>query len=234
MTDLPTIKLQKINENMREFLRSRALLDAQLPAILAVSKTYTAEAIIPFLQAGHLLFGENRVQEAAVKWPPLKKEYPHCKLHLIGALQTNKTDEAVTLFDVIESLDRPKLADALAKSMKKAHRRLPCYIQVNTGEEPQKSGIAPQQLEEFYHYSTETCGLTITGLMCIPPADENPAPHFALLTTLARRLNLPDISMGMSSDYALAASLGSTQVRIGSALFGERVPVEPSAAPGQS
>lgn len=185
--------------------------------IVAVTKTHGPEAIRPLLRAGHRVFGENRVQEAEAKWPALKAEYPDVVLHLIGPLQTNKVREAVALFDVIETLDRPRLADALMRQ----ERRPTVFVQVNTGEEPQKAGAPPLEAEAF----VEACrarGLAPAGLMCIPPVDADPAPHFALLATIARRSGLKGLSMGMSGDYEIAAQLGASHVRLGSALFGPR------------
>lgn len=189
--------------------------------LVAVSKFHEADRIAPVLAAGHRIFGENRVQEAEDKWPALREQYPDVELHLIGPLQSNKAKEAVALFDVIESIDRPKIAEALAREMERQERRPRCLIQVNTGDEPQKAGIAPQEADAFI----ATCrdlGLPIEGLMCIPPVDENPSLHFALLREIARRNGLSVLSMGMSGDYAEAVALGATHVRIGTAIFGER------------
>lgn len=190
--------------------------------LVAVTKTQSIEAIGSALVIGHRLFGENKVQEAQDHWTDLKREYPDIKLHLIGPLQTNKVKDAVALFDCIETLDREKLARALAEDMKKQGRALPCFIQVNTGEEEQKSGIAPRAVKEFLGFCRNECGLSITGLMCIPPQDEPAALHFALLKKIAGELNLPHLSMGMSSDFEKAIALGATHVRIGTALFGVR------------
>lgn len=190
-------------------------------ALMAVTKTQSIDALKEALSYGHRLFGENKVQEALTHWVELKKSYSDIKLHLIGPLQTNKVKDAVTLFDCIETLDREKLADALASEMKKQDRDVPCLVQVNTGEEPQKSGIAPPDLNAFITYC-KNLGLTITGLMCVPPVDEPPALHFALLKKLAQENGLKILSMGMSSDFEKAIALGATHVRIGSALFGER------------
>ncbi|MFC2951271.1 YggS family pyridoxal phosphate-dependent enzyme [Marinicaulis aureus] len=191
-------------------------------AITAVSKFHEAARIRPALEAGHKVFGENRVQEAMAKWPALKADFPGVELRLIGPLQTNKVKEAVATFDVIESLDRPKLARALAAEMEKQGRRLKLYIQVNTGEEPQKAGIPPAEVPAFYAQCRDEFGLDIDGLMCIPPAEDDPAPHFALLAKMAKNLGLAGLSMGMSGDYLLAAQLGATHVRIGTAIFGAR------------
>ncbi|MBW7910876.1 MAG: YggS family pyridoxal phosphate-dependent enzyme [Alphaproteobacteria bacterium] len=195
--------------------------DAQDVTLVAVCKNQTADKIIPLLQAGQRVFGENRVQEAAEKWPELRAAYPNVELHLIGQLQTNKAKEAVKLFDVIESLDRPVLAEALAKEMKKQNRDLPCFIQVNTGEEPQKGGIAPRDVAKFYD-DCRKLGLRIAGLMCIPPAEDVAALHFALLQKLAREISPQNplmLSMGMSADFESAIRCGASHVRIGTALF---------------
>lgn len=191
-------------------------------SLVAVSKTHGADRVRELLAAGHRLFGENRVQEAQEKFPPLKAEYPDLQLHLIGPLQTNKAREAVALFDVIQSVDRDKLAAALAKEMARANTRPDCFIQVNTGEEPQKAGILPNDLDSFVAACRETHKLPIIGLMCIPPMEEEPALHFALLAKMAARHGLANISMGMSADYETAVRLGATHVRVGSALFGQR------------
>ncbi len=189
--------------------------------LVAVSKTFEAADILPVIEAGQRVFGENRVQEAKGKWPALKERFPDIELHLIGPLQTNKVKEAVALFDVIESVDRPKLASALAAEMAKTGRRLPCYVQVNTGAEPQKAGVLPKETAAF----VATCqadGLDIAGLMCIPPVDDEAALHFALLRKLAKEIGLSQLSMGMSGDYPTAILLGATHVRVGSAIFGVR------------
>lgn len=190
--------------------------------LVAVSKRQDVEKIRAALEAGQRIFGENRVQEAMNKWPELKVQYPDIVLHLIGPLQTNKVKEAVALFDVIEVVDRPKLARALAAEMAKQERSLPCYIQVNTGEEPQKSGIRPDEADQFITYCRKDLNLDIVGLMCIPPAGHQPAPHFALLKKIADRNDLEFLSMGMSGDYLTAVQFGATSVRIGTAIFGER------------
>lgn len=190
-------------------------------ALVAVSKTMPESAVAEALAAGHRLFGENRVQEAKTKFPALRARYPDLRLHLIGHLQTNKAEEAVALFDLVETVDREKLADALARAMAKLGRRIPVYVQVNTGEEPQKGGVAPLAAEAL----VATCralGLEVRGLMCIPPADDDPAPHFALLADMARRLGLAELSMGMSADFEPAIRLGATHVRVGTAIFGVR------------
>ncbi|QDG75125.1 YggS family pyridoxal phosphate-dependent enzyme [Labrenzia sp. PHM005] len=190
--------------------------------LIAVSKTFDAEAIRPALVAGHRVFGENRVQEAMGKWPGLREEFDGIELHLIGPLQSNKAKEAVQTFDVIHTVDRPKIAKALKTEMDKQGRDLPCFIQVNTGEEPQKAGIAPKDVDAFIKDCKENIGLAIVGLMCIPPVDEAPGEHFALLEKIAARNGLSQISMGMSSDYQTAVGFGATHVRVGSAIFGSR------------
>ena len=191
-------------------------------SLIAVSKTQSVENIRPVLGAGQRLFGENRVQEAAAKWPQLKAAYPDVVLHLIGPLQSNKVAEAVALFDVIETVDREKLAAALSLEMKKQRRSPPVFIQVNTGEEPQKAGISPQETDDFIARCRDVHGLRVIGLMCIPPIDEEAALHFALLATLAARNRLTQLSMGMSGDFEKAIRHGATQVRVGTAIFGER------------
>lgn len=190
--------------------------------LVAVSKTFEAEHIRPVLEAGQRVFGENRVQEAMGKWPQLRTEYPGIELHLIGPLQSNKAKEAVATFDVIHTIDREKIARALKGEMTAQGRDLPCFIQVNTGEEPQKAGIAPKETDEFIRLCREEIGLNVIGLMCIPPVDEAPGPHFALLEKIARRNGLAQLSMGMSSDFEIAVSFGATHVRVGSAIFGGR------------
>lgn len=190
--------------------------------LVAVSKTHGADRVKEVLEAGHRVFGENRVQEAQEKFPALKAAYPDLELHLIGPLQTNKARDAVALFDVIQSVDRDKLAATLAKEMERAGKRPACYIQVNTGEEPQKAGVLPAELDGFVATCRDIYKLPVVGLMCIPPVDEEPALHFALLAKMAARNGLPKVSMGMSADYEAAVRLGATHVRVGSALFGAR------------
>ncbi len=190
--------------------------------LVAVSKTHGAEAIMPLLEAGQRVFGENRVQEAQGKWPALKAEFPDIELHLIGPLQSNKAADAVALFDVIETLDRDSLVAALAKEMHKQNKHPKLFVQVNTGEEPQKAGLPPRDVAAFVELCRTNYGLSIEGLMCIPPAEQLAAPHFALLQKMAGELGLPLLSMGMSADYEQAIMLGATHVRVGSALFGAR------------
>ena len=192
--------------------------------LIAVSKQQPDERIEESLASGQRIFGENRVQEAFERWQARKLEYPTLELHLIGPLQSNKAQAAVALFDVIHTVDRPKIATALAREMTVAGRSLPCFIQVNTGEEDQKAGIVPNELERFLTFCRDEAGLQIVGLMCIPPIDEEPAMHFALLKKLADRHSLPQISMGMSSDFDTAIRFGATHIRLGSAFFGERPP----------
>jgi pyridoxal phosphate enzyme (YggS family) len=190
--------------------------------LVAVSKTFDADTIRPVIAAGQRVFGENRVQEAQGKWPALKADFPDIELHLIGPLQSNKAKEAVALFDVIETVDRDKIAAGLAKEIIKQGRTPKLYVQVNTGAEPQKAGIAPDEAVAFVARCREHHGLTIEGLMCIPPLEENPGPHFALLEKLAGHAGVEKLSMGMSADYELAVRFGATSVRVGSAIFGHR------------
>lgn len=190
--------------------------------LIAVSKTFGADAIRPVLDAGQRHFGENRVQEAKAKWPELRAAYPGLTLHLIGPLQSNKTREAVELFDAIHTVDRPKIARAIAEEQARQGKRLKLFIEVNTGEEPQKAGIAPAETEAFLKHCRDDLSLEIAGLMCIPPVEEEPAVHFAFLAKLAGDLALPELSMGMSSDFETAVQFGATHVRVGSAIFGAR------------
>ena len=190
--------------------------------LVAVSKKQPDERIVEALDAGHRLFGENRVQEAEQRWKERRLKYPDLKLHLIGPLQSNKAADAVALFDVIETLDREKIARVAADEMAKQGRDLPCFIQVNTGEEEQKSGILPRDVSAFYDYCYHECGLKILGLMCIPPAEDPPALHFAMLKQYANTLKLDQLSMGMSADFEWAIPHGATYVRVGTGIFGER------------
>jgi PLP dependent protein len=214
-------RLQAVREAIaraaRDFGRDPAAI-----TLVAVSKTFPAEAVEPVLAAGQRVFGENYVQEAKAKWEPLRERYPDVELHLIGPLQSNKTRDAVRLFDAIHTLDRPSLAEALAKEIAKTERRPRLLVQVNTGEEPQKGGVMPAEADAFIAACRERWGLTLDGLMCIPPADEPPSPHFALLNKIAARNRLKTLSMGMSADFEAAIQLGATHVRVGSAIFGER------------
>jgi pyridoxal phosphate enzyme (YggS family) len=196
--------------------------DRSSVTLIAVSKTFGADAITPIIAAGQRVFGENRVQEAKAKWPSLTAAYPGIALHLIGPLQSNKAKEAVALFDAIHSVDRPSICQALAKEIFSQNKRPQLFVQVNTGEEPQKAGVAPGEADAFIAACREKYGLEISGLMCIPPADEPPAPHFALTAKIAARNGLKNLSMGMSADFAIAIRLGATHVRVGSAIFGHR------------
>ena len=217
----PALNLQRIREEISSALATAGRPD-DVVTITAISKKHDATRILPVLKSGHRVFGENRVQEAAQKWPSLKAQFPDIELRLVGPLQSNKAKEAVALFDAIESIDRPKIAAALAREIKSQNRSPQLFIQVNTGDEPQKSGISPTEASAFIKSCQTEYGLTIDGLMCIPPADQDPAPHFALLAKLAKENGLREVSMGMSGDYALAARLGATRVRVGSRIFGAR------------
>jgi len=190
--------------------------------LVAVSKTYGVDDIAPVIVAGQMLFGENRVQEAQAKWPQLQDRFKGIELHLIGPLQSNKAAEAVALFDVIQTVDRPKIAEALSKEMQKQGRALPCFVQVNIGREAQKAGIAPEGLDDFLSLAHKVYGLNIAGLMCIPPLKGDPRAHFAELRKMAVRNDLKQLSMGMSSDFEVALEEGATYVRVGSAIFGGR------------
>ncbi len=196
--------------------------DPATVALVAVAKTQGADAVAAALAAGHRVFGENRVQEAEAKYPALKAQAGDLRLHLIGPLQTNKVREAVALFDVIETVDRPRLAEALAREMDRQGKRLSCLIEVNTGEEPQKAGVVPTEADAFIAQCRDRLGLPIAGLMAIPPEHEEPAPHFALLREIARRNGLSALSMGMSADFEIAIGFGATLVRVGTAIFGPR------------
>ena len=190
--------------------------------LVVVSKTFGAVEIQPVLEGGQRLFGENRVQEAQGKWPELRRHYPDIELHLIGPLQSNKAADAVALFDVVQTVDRPKIAQALAAEMKKQAKTVPCLVQVNIGREPQKAGIMPEALDDFLKLVQAEYGLDIVGLMCIPPVDQNPQPYFKQMAQMAAQNNLKQISMGMSSDFEIAITEGATHVRVGSAIFGGR------------
>jgi len=195
---------------------------ADAVTLVAVSKTHPAASVRAALQAGQRIFGENRVQEALAKFPRLRRECADLRLHLIGPLQTNKVRDAVAHCDVIETVDRPRLAEALAREMERSGRRLPCFIEVNTGEEAQKAGVLPEMADAFIADCRDRLGLPIVGLMCIPPEDEEPALHFALLREIARRNRLDQLSMGMSADFETAIRFGATHVRVGTAIFGAR------------
>jgi pyridoxal phosphate enzyme (YggS family) len=196
--------------------------DPATVTLVAISKTFGVEAIEPVIAAGQRVFGENRVQEAKMKWPALKERQPDITLHLVGPLQSNKAKEAIALFDAIHAVDRPSLCEALAKEIAKQGRQPALFVEVNTGAEPQKAGVLPEATDAFLKACRETYGLTIAGLMCIPPADEPPAPHFALTAKIAKRNGLPLLSMGMSADFPTAVALGATHVRVGTAIFGHR------------
>ncbi len=219
--DTVTARLEAVRRSIAETCAA-AGRDSGAVTLVAVSKTHPAEAVEEALAAGQRVFGENRVQEAKAKFQALKERFPDLELHLIGPLQTNKVKEAVALFDVIQTVDRPKLAEALASEMAKTGRRPRCLIEVNTGEEPQKAGIPPREVDAFLSACRDTWNLPVTGLMCIPPVDEEPAMHFALLAEMARRAGLPEVSMGMSGDYETAIRFGATHVRVGTAIFGAR------------
>jgi pyridoxal phosphate enzyme (YggS family) len=196
-----------------------------------VSKTFEADAIEPVIAGGQRVFGENRVQEAKRKWPALRERHAGIELHLIGPLQSNKAKEAVALFDAIHSVDRESLCDALAKEIEKQGRTPRLFVQINTGAEPQKAGVLPEEADAFLAAARERYGLSISGLMCIPPVDEPPGPHFALTATIAKRNGLALLSMGMSADFATAIAFGATHVRVGSAIFGSRTPLGASREP---
>ncbi|QDY99923.1 YggS family pyridoxal phosphate-dependent enzyme [Nitratireductor mangrovi] len=220
MTDA-TERLAKVRAEI-----ARAEQEAGRPAgsvtLVAVSKTFDAEAIRPVIGAGQRVFGENRVQEAQAKWPALKADHADIELHLIGPLQSNKTGDAVALFDVIETVDRDKIAAEIAKEIKKQGRIPRLYVQVNTGAEPQKAGIDPREAKTFVTRCRDVHRLEVEGLMCIPPFNENPGPHFALLAKIAVEAGLDRLSMGMSADFETAIAFGATSVRVGSAIFGAR------------
>lgn len=207
---------------------ARAAGRTDKPTLVAVSKTFEAGDIRPLIAAGQRIFGENRVQEAAGKWPELKAETPSVELHLIGPLQTNKLKQALELFDVFHTLDRMRLAEALAKAREEGAKIPRLFVQVNTGAEPQKAGILPDEADQFIATCRDALALPVEGLMCIPPVDEDPAPHFQMLAEMAARHSLPNLSMGMSSDFEMAIRCGATHVRVGSALFGTRPPLTPS------
>lgn len=226
MTETPTAHLtaERLAAVHREI--AAACLEAgRAPSsvtLVAISKTHGGEAIEPVIAAGQRVFGENRVQEAKAKWPALKEKYPDLELHLVGPLQSNKAKDAVALFDAIHSLDRVSLADALAKEIAKQGRAPRLFVEVNTGAEPQKAGVLPEETDAFIKACRATYGLQVDGLMGIPPADEAPAPHFALLAKIAKRNELPFLSMGMSADFKIAIRFGATHVRVGTAIFGAR------------
>ncbi len=201
---------------------AQARRDRASVTLIAVSKTFDADAIRPIIETGARVFGENRVQEAKAKWPGLMADYPGIALHLIGPLQSNKAKEAVALFDAIHSVDRPSICEALAKAIESGKKRPELFVQLNIGEEPQKAGVAPGEADAFIAGCRDKYGLVISGLMCIPPVNEAPAPHFALTAKIAARNGLNKLSMGMSADFAIAIQMGATHVRVGSAIFGHR------------
>jgi PLP dependent protein len=213
--------LTAVREDIARACRD-ARRDPATVTLVAVSKTFAADAIEPVIAAGQRVFGENRVQEAKAKWPPLVARHNGLELHLVGALQSNKAKEAVALFDAIHALDRENLAEALAKEIGKQGRRPLLFAEINTGAEAQKSGVLPEQADDFLAACRDRYGLEISGLMCLPPYDEAPAPHFALTAKIAHRNGLKLLSMGMSADFPIAIAFGATHVRVGTAIFGER------------
>lgn len=223
-----TTMADAVSENLRTIRTAIAQSETEAQhapdsvTLVAVSKTFSADEIIPALESGQRVFGENRVQEAQSKWPELREKFSDTELHLIGPLQSNKTAEAVALFDVIQTVDREKIAATIASEMRRLNRNLKLFVQVNTGNEAQKAGIAPQETVAFVKRCREVHGLEIAGLMCIPPVDENPGPHFALLRKLAQEADVKELSMGMSGDFETAIAFGATYVRVGSAIFGNR------------
>ena len=217
----PVLRLAEAQAKIAAAARA-AGRDPATVELIVVTKTFGAREILPLLQAGHRVFGENRVQEAKGKWPELKAQFPDLQLHLIGPLQSNKAKEAVELFDAVHTIDRPKIAHALAAEMQRQGKRLQLFIQVNTGEEPQKAGVVPAELPALAALCRDELRLEVAGLMCIPPVEEEPALHFAFLEKLAAENGFTQLSMGMSDDYETAVSFGATQVRVGSAIFGSR------------
>jgi pyridoxal phosphate enzyme (YggS family) len=224
MTAVTSVSLTPLTEVRDEIARAcaEARRDPASVTLVAISKMFGADAIVPVIAAGQRVFGENRVQEAKAKWPALKARHPDIELHLVGPLQSNKAKDAVALFDAIHSVDRPSLAEALAKEFARQGRRPTLFVEVNTGAEPQKAGVLPEDTDAFLKTCREGYGLDIAGLMCIPPADEPPAPHFALTAKIAHRNGLKLLSMGMSADFPLAIAFGATHVRVGTAIFGAR------------
>ena len=232
MTDLtsvrdpdPAANMAAIRSRIESSIKEAVTRPPQKVSVVAVGKRQPVSRIEKLLESGHRIFGESRVQEACDKWPDLKRRAPDVELHMVGPLQTNKVADAVALFDVIHSVDRPKLARKLAAESANTGRRPQLLVQVNTGEEPQKSGVLTAEVDDFIGFCEGECGLEIAGLMCIPPVDEEPSLHFALLSKLARRLGLGALSMGMSGDFETAVQFGATYVRIGTALFGPRLGV---------
>lgn len=221
---MPIERLQEVRERIAAAARAGGRETAAVE-LIAVSKTFEEPEILAVLHAGHRVFGENRVQEAKRKWPTLKAQFPDTKLHLLGPLQSNKVKEAVELFDAIHSIDRPKIAKAVAAEAARQGKRLQLFVQINTGEEPQKAGVSPNETGAFVAMCRDDLKLEISGLMCIPPVDEEPAVHFAFLAKIAGELGLTGLSMGMSDDFETAIEFGATHVRIGSAIFGMRATV---------
>ncbi len=221
MTSPVVVAYHAVSKAIAEACRTARRSPSEV-TLVAVSKTHETDVIRPVLAAGHRIFGENRVQEAKLKWPSLRADFPDLELHLIGPLQGNKAAEAVALFDVIETIDRDRIAATVAVEMKKQGRNPKLFVQVNTGLEPQKAGIAPAELKSFLNRLRNDLGLTVSGLMCIPPAEDDPGPHFALLRGLAAENGIAGLSMGMSSDFPAAIAEGATFVRVGSAIFGAR------------
>ena len=211
---------------------AEAKRDPASVTLIAVSKTFPEQAIVPVIAAGQRVFGENRVQEAKSKWPELIAAHPGMELHLIGPLQSNKAKEAVALFDAIHAVDRPSIAEALAKEIARQGRQPRLFVEVNTGAEPQKAGVLPENADAFIETCRESYGLTLAGLMCIPPFEEAPGPHFALAAKIAARNGLTSLSMGMSADFATAIAFGATHVRVGTAIFGGRAKKSPDAGLG--
>jgi pyridoxal phosphate enzyme (YggS family) len=218
----PRDRLQKLNEEVINIQGTSYRSKSDPVRLIAVSKTHGPEVVEPLIKAGQIIFGENRVQEARAKWPDLKARYPKIELHLIGPLQRNKVSLALKVFDVIQTIDRLKLAKTVANHINKDKLKTKCFIQVNTGEEPQKSGVAPKDADAFISQCILDLGLPVVGLMCIPPSNEEASLHFALLRQIADRNNLKELSMGMSADYSIAINFGATYVRIGSSIFGPR------------
>jgi PLP dependent protein len=221
LPDTPLSRYLAVQANIAQTCKNSARAPDSV-CLVAVSKTYDADVIRPLLTAGHRVFGENRVQESQGKWPGLREEFPGVELHLIGPLQSNKAKEAVALFDCIQTIDRPKIAQAVAAEMARQAKSIELFVQVNTGAEPQKAGILPNEAAAFVAYCRETLAISVAGLMCIPPVEEEPAVHFALLVNLAQDLGLSGLSMGMSGDYETAIQLGASHIRVGSSIFGAR------------
>jgi pyridoxal phosphate enzyme (YggS family) len=220
-TQTETIGIESVRGEIARACRE-AKRDPASVTLVAVSKTFGADAIAPVIAAGQRVFGENRVQEAKTKWPPLLARHPGLELHMVGPLQSNKAKEAVALFDAIHSVDRPSLCEALAKEIGRQGRKPLLFVEINTGAEPQKAGVLPQDADAFLARCRDLYGLAVAGLMCIPPLEEAPAPHFALTAKIAARNGLKLLSMGMSADYPIAIAFGATHVRVGSAIFGAR------------